>query len=143
MAALERHQFFIPEKIRKLVRNKYYDQIAFHDPGGRLRPTTKAGVFDFASSVFRDEDSQDYTKEMKRLVPRLYQRSGDHKKLYRQWRTFQMSDHCPLWIELQIDFASNYLVVRGGRRKARRDRKTGTTNAGPIIGRLRRLHAEN
>jgi len=25
------------------------------------------------------------------------------------WRTFQMSDHLPLWVELQIDFSDAYL----------------------------------
>src|SRR5262245_18007982 len=70
--ALERHKFFIPKKIRKLVRNKYYDQIAFHDPRRRLRPTAEAGVFEFSSSIFRDEDAEDYAPEIKRLVPNLW-----------------------------------------------------------------------
>jgi hypothetical protein len=28
---------------------------------------------------------------------------------YKQWRTFQMSDHFPLWVELRIDFSDAYL----------------------------------
>jgi hypothetical protein len=28
---------------------------------------------------------------------------------YRLWRTYQMSDHLPLWAELRIDFADDYL----------------------------------
>lgn len=31
------------------------------------------------------------------------------KKYYNEWRTFQMSDHLPLWIELDIDFTDAYL----------------------------------
>ncbi|MEO8496238.1 MAG: endonuclease/exonuclease/phosphatase family protein [Planctomycetota bacterium] len=31
------------------------------------------------------------------------------KKYYDEWRTFQMSDHLPLWIELEIDFTDAYL----------------------------------
>jgi len=31
------------------------------------------------------------------------------KKYYNEWRTFQMSDHLPLWIELEIDFTDKYL----------------------------------
>ena len=31
------------------------------------------------------------------------------KKYYRQWRTFQLSDHMPLWVELKVDFADDYL----------------------------------
>jgi hypothetical protein len=28
---------------------------------------------------------------------------------YRQWRTFQMSDHLPMWVEIGIDFSDAYL----------------------------------
>ena len=31
------------------------------------------------------------------------------EKYYRKWRTFQMSDHLPLWVELEIDFSDDYL----------------------------------
>jgi uncharacterized protein with NRDE domain len=27
----------------------------------------------------------------------------------KKWRTFQMSDHLPLWLELKVDFSSEYL----------------------------------
>ena len=26
-----------------------------------------------------------------------------------EWRTYQMSDHYPLWVELDIDFTEDYL----------------------------------
>jgi hypothetical protein len=38
---------------------------------------------------------------------------------------FQMSDHLPLWLELKIDFANNYLAVRGRLHKTS-GVKTGT-----------------
>ena len=28
---------------------------------------------------------------------------------YATWRTYQMSDHLPMWVELHIDFADEYL----------------------------------
>jgi len=31
------------------------------------------------------------------------------KQYYRQWRTYQLSDHMPLWVELRIDFSTEYL----------------------------------
>jgi endonuclease/exonuclease/phosphatase family metal-dependent hydrolase len=31
------------------------------------------------------------------------------KKYYREWRTYQLSDHMPLWVELRIDFSKEYL----------------------------------
>ena len=27
----------------------------------------------------------------------------------KKWRTWQMSDHLPMWIELEIDFSDSYL----------------------------------
>ncbi|MDH3530004.1 MAG: endonuclease/exonuclease/phosphatase family protein [Acidobacteriota bacterium] len=31
------------------------------------------------------------------------------KAYYEEWRTFQMSDHLPLWVEVEIDFSAEYL----------------------------------
>ncbi len=28
---------------------------------------------------------------------------------YTDWRTFQISDHLPMWIELRMDFGDDYL----------------------------------
>jgi len=34
----------------------------------------------------------------------------DIEKYYMtSWRTFEMSDHLPLWVELKIDFSNQYL----------------------------------
>jgi endonuclease/exonuclease/phosphatase family metal-dependent hydrolase len=124
--ALERHDFVIPAEIRKLVRDKYYDQIAFHDPKRLLRTTAKAGAFDFSRSIFRPDHANDYATEMKRQIPNLYTKNKDKKKLFNQWRSFQISDHLPLWIELKIDFTDGYVASRGGlvrRRKASRKGK--------------------
>ena len=30
-------------------------------------------------------------------------------KSYEQWRTHQMSDHLPLWVEARIDYSDEYL----------------------------------
>ncbi len=38
---------------------------------------------------------------------------------YGDWKTYQMSDHVPLWIEFQVNFAENYL----NRLKREEDRK--------------------
>ncbi|VAW60481.1 Endonuclease/exonuclease/phosphatase [hydrothermal vent metagenome] len=31
------------------------------------------------------------------------------REYYEEWRTFQMSDHLPLWVELEVDFSDQYL----------------------------------
>jgi hypothetical protein len=28
---------------------------------------------------------------------------------FKDWRTYQMSDHLPMWIELRVDFSREYL----------------------------------
>ena len=28
---------------------------------------------------------------------------------YKDWRTYQMSDHLPMWIELRVDFSCAYI----------------------------------
>jgi hypothetical protein len=28
---------------------------------------------------------------------------------YKMWRTFQMSDHLPMWVEIKIDYSTEYL----------------------------------
>jgi len=120
--ALESHAFIIPRQIRSIQRNKYYDQIAFHDPRKQLRPTARAGVFDFSKSVFRDADEQFYFKQIKKTIPKLFSKSTNKSRLYRNWRTFQLSDHSPLWIELTIDFTEGFLATAGGlvtRKKSR------------------------
>jgi hypothetical protein len=33
-------------------------------------------------------------------------------RYYRDGRTYQMSDHLPLWIELKIDFSQEYLAKK-------------------------------
>jgi len=124
-AALEDNGFHIPPDIKSLPKgsnlkgDKYYDQMAFHDPKKRLRLTSKAGVFDFQTAVFRPPDHGRYWREMEATSPEKFHRARDKAKYYEQWRTFQVSDHLPLWVELQIDFSEGYLVTRGGFRRGR------------------------
>ena len=116
--ALLRSGFVVPEEIRGLPGsnvkgNKYYDQIAFLNPDGKLRGTNRAGVFDFRKSVHREEDLQDYLREFR------FPKSVDRTKAARlkhlaQWSTFQLSDHLPLWVELQTDYSEGYIVTRAG-----------------------------
>ena len=77
-------------------KDKVYDQMLFLSPdiGNQLKEA-RAGVFDLYQYVYRDEDRDIFKQH-------------DLKK-YRQWRTYQMSDHLPLWAELYIDFGVDYL----------------------------------
>ncbi|MGB0840278.1 MAG: endonuclease/exonuclease/phosphatase family protein [Chitinophagales bacterium] len=122
------------------IKNKHYDQIAFRVPGidpflpqppdevldraftnpnqlvqaGKLY---KAGVFDFFEYVFKEEEARIYEKAMGKAyyvtskgVPRT---ERGQKTYYKTgWRTFQMSDHLPMWIELPIDDSEDYLIAK-------------------------------
>jgi len=118
--ALTDHGFIIPTQIQKLPSNvegsKHYDQIAFLPRREMNLAKIKAGAFNFYKTVYRDEDANDYKSEMGK---------GD----YKAWRTFQMSDHFPLWVELRIDFGLEYLQSKT---KAATDSKQKTSRKSPI-----------
>jgi hypothetical protein len=117
MKALEENKFVVPSKIKALKagsnlgRSKDFDQIAFHDPYGRLK-SSKAGIFAFTDCIYGDGDAEAYRVEMEESAPARYKPGADHSKAYRQWRTFQISDHLPLWVEIRTNFADAFLATR-------------------------------
>ncbi|WP_282162198.1 endonuclease/exonuclease/phosphatase family protein [Ulvibacterium marinum] len=104
-----------------------------------LEPERKDRVIQFFNSIFRDEDYGTYKPIMKeRIADKLKTARAAlktatsktaKKKLnnqiasltaarktdaslrayYDEWRTFQASDHLPLWVEIKIDFSDQYL----------------------------------
>jgi endonuclease/exonuclease/phosphatase family metal-dependent hydrolase len=116
MAAIIDAGFTVPDKIQKLpanvAQNKHYDQIAFRVREDRLGTTGKAGVFNFYETVLRLEDELIYVPDMgeryfttSKGEPR--KDKSEYYKIY--WRTHQMSDHLPMWVELKIDYSDEYL----------------------------------
>lgn len=118
MGAITSAGFVVPPQLQTLPSNalqtKHYDQIAFIAP--ELRDgleLSRAGVFDFYQYVYRDEDATLYTEEM----DEAYGKGHDGEKVpeeeragyYEDWRTYHMSDHLPMWIELKTDFGKEYL----------------------------------
>jgi endonuclease/exonuclease/phosphatase family metal-dependent hydrolase len=105
--------FTLPPELTKkpsnLTQTKHYDQIAFFQPKkpGMPRPLTlsAAGVFNWQDHVYRTADSADY--EADRIA------SGSTMK-YPTWRTYQMSDHDTMWVELSTDYSEQYLEKLAG-----------------------------
>lgn len=102
MKALQDVGFTVPEGLKDIPgsnvkKNKHYDQIAFFKSTTGLTPTGNAGVFDFFEHVYRGGDEASYKLD----VP------GGKK--YGDWRTYQMSDHLPMWCEFQVDDMDAYL----------------------------------
>jgi hypothetical protein len=74
---------------------------------------SRSGVFNFYDYVYRKEDEALYVEDMgKGYTETKEGKERDVKArraYYNTWRTFQMSDHLPMWIELKIDFGKQYL----------------------------------
>lgn len=99
--------FVVPERLQQLPsnanRDKFYDQIALlrRADGSDIALNQRigmptAGVFNYYQTVFRDEDEATYIADY-------------NIDDYREWRTYQMSDHLPMWVEIKTDFADEYL----------------------------------
>lgn len=99
--AIEKGQFHIPANLRGKYTNakldKPFDQMAFIAPDvERQMSVARAGVFDYFEHVYRDGDRPVYLPDK-------------DDQTYAEWRTFKMSDHLPIWVELGVDFGGDYL----------------------------------
>jgi endonuclease/exonuclease/phosphatase family metal-dependent hydrolase len=118
MRALENNGFHVPDAIKEhptdLGMTKHYDQIAFRlslkrhmdifqDKSGR------AGSFNFTTAVFTEKDIEIYRKDFPEKQTKGKSEEEIEKYYLTTWRTFQMSDHLPLWTQLKIDFSDEYL----------------------------------
>ncbi len=118
--ALTDKGFIIPGQIQELPSNidqsRHYDQIAFMTGRKMKLEDFRAGVFNFFKTVYRDNEEPTYIEEMGESYSR--KKSGEkrtqkeRRTYYRAWRTFQMSDHLPMWVQLKIDFGREYLRAK-------------------------------
>lgn len=126
MQAITDAGFRIPEELQSVPhtntgsKRRFYDQIAVIPKGGRFGTTGRAGVFNFYDHVYRDGDQAKYVAEMEPAYETTSSgkaRTESGKKSYYRtyWRTHQMSDHLPMWVELKTDFSREYLAdIAGG-----------------------------
>lgn len=99
--AIEKGDFQIPASLKGTYTNagqdKPFDQIAFLSRDLSIQMVLmRSGTFPFFKHVYRDSDWK------------IYQ-PGLTEGRYKQWRTFKMSDHLPLWVEIGVDFGREYL----------------------------------
>jgi endonuclease/exonuclease/phosphatase family metal-dependent hydrolase len=112
MQALEGEGFVTPENLKEARSNlggdKHYDQIALKVKEKRLE-IGASGVFAYTQSVFRDDD--DFLAYRDLLPPdKRGPGEADQRAYYMdKWRTWQMSDHLPMWVQLKVDFTDDYL----------------------------------
>ncbi len=114
MAALRTNDFVVPEPLQNVPgsnvkQDRFYDQIAFWTGKSSRRSTYtrflpyRAGVFDYFDVVYRQDEEAVYRPFMNKPD------SDETYASYARWRTYQMSDHLPMWVELHIDFSREYL----------------------------------
>jgi hypothetical protein len=115
MNALKSEGFTVPEaidgdKVRK-EGDHFYDQIAVRVKDKNFK-VVGGGLVDIYADVFRDEDRKIYVASVPKKDDENNEefRATTPEALYRKWRTWQMSDHSPLWIEIATDFADHYIA---------------------------------
>ncbi len=113
--------FQVPPELQTLPptnvgsKKRHYDQIAFMPRRQRMEPTGKAGVFNFFETVYGEADADLYAAEMgesylKTSKGKPRDDAGKLSYFRTYWRTHQMSDHLPMWVELRTDFSREYLT---------------------------------
>jgi endonuclease/exonuclease/phosphatase family metal-dependent hydrolase len=118
MTAMTDAGFVIDKSLQKLPatnigkKARHYDQIAFRPKGDMFQPTGNAGVFNFFDVVYRDEDEDEYISDMGEGYHKTSKgKPRANKGLYyrNHWRTHQMSDHLPMWVQLHTNFSDKFL----------------------------------
>ena len=125
MNALTTNGFHIPEAIKDhptdLGGTYHYDQISFNlqtndDMQIYEEGKQHSGAFNFTKSVYTEEDYPIYypflkkeTTSKKTGITRPYTEEELYNNYLKSYRTFEMSDHLPLWVEFKVDFSGQYL----------------------------------
>ncbi len=118
MKALLGSGFEVPQPLRRptnIDHSKFYDQIAFRTRPGDLAylesdGAGRAGAFEIFERVFTPEQFADYegAAETSSNGARAAA-EGELDDYYLEWRTYQFSDHLPLWVRLQVNDSADYL----------------------------------
>lgn len=124
MEALLSSGFEVPAALREapptnIKKTMYYDQIAFRARPGDLEyletkgaegAEARAGSVDIFENVYTEDQFDEFKSQVNESS------NSDKKKAqkdplayYLDWRTYQFSDHHPLWVRLKINDSENYL----------------------------------
>ena len=123
MKALESEKFNVPEALKEapptnVGKDRYYDQIAFRAVPGVLDVLEEAGsgAAGGAGSVdlyrhFYTEDQFDAYRSQVETSANAKRHEGTAalRDYYLDWRTYQLSDHAPLWVRLPVNDSARYL----------------------------------
>lgn len=117
--ALKDHDFIVPNDLVKNAlpgsnkdQTKFYDQIAFLNKRNEVelgKSANNAGIFNYFKTVFKNGESETYHPLATNEEKWGETEAARAKYFENEWRTWQMSDHLPMWVELKIDFTDKYL----------------------------------
>ncbi len=124
MEALRKAGFKAPKALEEapatnVEKDKYYDQIVFQTRPGDLDyldtkgtgADARAGSVDIYKHLYTADQFSDYEAAVK-ASPNAAKKD-DIEQYYLEWRTYQYSDHAPLWVRLQVDDSAKYLGTLG------------------------------
>jgi len=128
MQALTDQGFKIPAGLTpsNVAGGKYYDQIAFKARSGVLEYVDNAagnksgsGVLEIFDELFTPAQFAEYMDDVAKS-PNGKKKANEAalKKYYTaEWRTYQISDHKPMWVRLRTNDSPKYLqsIIRGDR----------------------------
>ncbi len=121
MLALTNGGFTVPQALQKKTNfkaTKYYDQIAFKTKKQVIdfvEGPNNAGVFEMFGEIMTDSDA-DYAQykddAMKSSNGKKKLTEAEQRKYYDDWKTYQISDHNPLWCRVDINSSAQYLAAK-------------------------------
>jgi endonuclease/exonuclease/phosphatase family metal-dependent hydrolase len=128
MKALLASGFEVPEALRKAPptnadKTMYYDQIAFRTRPGDLEyletsgegADARAGSVDIFKNVYTPDQFDEFKDQVEQSDNASTKTSkADPEDYYLDWRTYQFSDHAPLWVRLKVNDSENYLKRLAG-----------------------------
>lgn len=116
--------------------NKWFDQMAFTEKGkaGSKTRLLRHGTFDWRHSVFGPHPTKEATpltttdlangkyrptateflNHYEKIVENIRFKHNkapytNWARSYKNWTTYEMSDHLPIWMELEVDYSDDYL----------------------------------
>lgn len=128
MKALLDSGFEVPEALRTAPptnsdKTMFYDQIAFRTRPGDLEyleapgdgAEARAGSVDIFKNVYTEAQFEDFKDQVEQSDNADTEDSKeDPLAYYLDWRTYQFSDHAPLWVRLKVNDSENYLKRLAG-----------------------------
>lgn len=103
--ALKSGGFVLPPALMKdellgsnVAKDKFYDQIAFYKQVRDIE-NDAAGIFDFFEYIYRLEDADRFKNQL----------AASDTNDFKDWRTYQMSDHLIMWTRFIVDKSDHYL----------------------------------